>query len=42
LIQASTKRPTRVAQQEVGAGLIAIEVLPPANSDENPKKKPAK
>jgi len=42
LIQASTKRPTRVAQQEVGAGLVAIEVLPPANSDENPKKKPAK
>jgi DNA-directed RNA polymerase subunit omega len=42
LIQAPTKRPTRVAQQEVGAGLVAIEMLAPATGDENAKKKPAK
>ena len=42
LIQAPTKRSTRVAQQEVGAGLVPIEVLPLANLDKNQKKKAGK
>ncbi|MGA3326175.1 MAG: DNA-directed RNA polymerase subunit omega [Terriglobia bacterium] len=42
LIQASTKRSTRVAQQEVGAGLVPIEILPLANLDKNQKKKAGK
>jgi len=41
LIQAPQKRPTRVAQQEVGAGLVPIEILTP-EGDKNQKKKPAK
>ena len=42
LIQTPTKRSTRVAQQEVGAGLVPIEVVTPANIDKNHKKKSAK
>ena len=42
LIQTPTKRSTRVAQQEVGAGLVPIEVIPQANVDKNQKKKAAK
>ena len=42
LIQTPTKRSTRVAQQEVGAGLVPIEVVPLANLDKNQKKKAAK
>ena len=42
LIQAPTKRSTRVAQQEVGAGLVPIEILPLANLDKNQKKKAGK
>ncbi len=40
LIQSPTKRSTRVAQQEVGAGLVPIEVI--AQADKNNKKKAAK
>ena len=39
LIQTPTKRSTRVAQQEVGAGLVPIEVLP---IEKNQRKKAAK
>ena len=42
LIQTPTKRSTRVAQQEVGAGLVPIEVVSPASLDKNNKKKSAK
>ncbi len=43
LMQTLTKKPTRVAQQEVGAGLIPIEVEPPtSNGDKNNKKKSSK
>ncbi|MGO8786598.1 MAG: DNA-directed RNA polymerase subunit omega [Terriglobia bacterium] len=42
LIQTATKRSTRVAQQEVGAGLVPIESLVVANNDKNQKKKAAK
>jgi DNA-directed RNA polymerase subunit omega len=39
LMQTPTKRSTRVAQQEVGAGLVPIEMLPLAGLE---KKKAAK
>ena len=42
LIQTPTKRSTRVAQQEVSAGLVPIELLPQAGGDKNNKKKSAK
>jgi len=42
LVQAPTKRSTRVAQQEVSAGLVPIEILPLSNNDKNHKKKSAK
>jgi DNA-directed RNA polymerase subunit omega len=42
LIQTPTKRPTRVAQQEVGAGLVPIEFMTLAGLDKSPKKKAAK
>ena len=42
LLQTATKRPTRVAQQEVGAGLVPIEVLLLSSNDKNPRKKAAK
>jgi len=42
LIQTPTRRSTRVAQQEVGAGLVPIEVISPAGGDKNSKKKSAK
>jgi DNA-directed RNA polymerase subunit omega len=42
LIQTPTKRPTRVAQQEVGAGLVPIEFMTLAALDKGPKKKAAK
>ncbi len=38
LIQSPTKRSTRVAQQEVGAGLVPIEVLSQAAADKTKKK----
>jgi DNA-directed RNA polymerase subunit omega len=41
LIQTPSKRPTRVAQMEVRAGLVPIETVEPAD-DKNPKKKNAK
>ena len=42
LVQAPTKRSTRVAQQEVSAGLVPIEFLLLSNNDKNHKKKSAK
>jgi len=42
LIQIPTKRSTRVAQQEVGAGLVPIEMAPIVVIDRSQKKKPAK
>jgi len=42
LIQTPTKRPTRVAQQEVGAGMVPIEVMTGESSDKNQKKKTSK
>jgi len=38
LIQASSKRSTRVAQMEVGAGLVPIEMTPVTNLDKSKKK----
>ncbi len=40
LVQTPTKKSTRVAQQEVGAGLVPIEMISLASN--NDKKKPAK
>ena len=42
LVQAPSKRSTRVAQQEVGAGLVPIEIMPQVGMDKNSKKKSAK
>jgi len=42
LLQTSTKRSTRVAQQEVGAGLVPIELAPGGTLDKNSKKRSAK
>jgi DNA-directed RNA polymerase subunit omega len=43
LIQTATKKSTRVAQLEVGAGLVPIEIIPLASAnDKNSKKKAAK
>ena len=41
LIQSTAKRLTRVAQQEVTAGLVPFELLAPAtgNNDKNKKQK---
>jgi len=42
LVQTPTKKSTRVAQQEVSAGLVPIEVMVPvADSDKNKAKKKA-
>ena len=42
LVQASARRPTRVAQQEVGAGLVPIEIIPLATMEKANRKKAAK
>jgi DNA-directed RNA polymerase omega subunit len=42
LIQTVTKRPTRVAQQEVSAGMVPIEMTPLADIEKSNKKKSAK
>jgi DNA-directed RNA polymerase subunit omega len=42
LIQTPTKRSTRVAQQEVGAGLVPIEIIPVVAVDKSQKRKPVK
>jgi DNA-directed RNA polymerase subunit omega len=42
LIQAPLKRATRVAQQEVGAGLVPIEFMHIAEDEKNQRKKPGK
>lgn len=39
LLQTTGKRPTRVAQQEVGAGLVPVEYVSLANLDKSQKKK---
>ena len=40
LLQTQSKKVTRVAQQEVGAGLVPFEMLEPASSDGEKGKKP--
>ncbi|MFZ0961531.1 MAG: DNA-directed RNA polymerase subunit omega [Terriglobia bacterium] len=42
LIQAPSKRSTRVAQQEVGAGLVPIEMVSLTDIEKSHKKKTAK
>jgi DNA-directed RNA polymerase subunit omega len=42
LLQTATKRSTRVAQQEVGAGLVPIELASASDGEKNQKKKAAK
>jgi DNA-directed RNA polymerase subunit omega len=42
LIQTPTKKSTRVAQQEVGAGLVPIEFLTLATGNDKNKKKTGK
>jgi len=42
LIQSSTKRLTRVAQQEVTAGLVPFEMLAPTAEEEEKNKKQKK
>jgi DNA-directed RNA polymerase subunit omega len=42
LIQSPSKRSTQVAQLEVGAGLVPIELGPLASPDNNQKKKAGK
>jgi DNA-directed RNA polymerase subunit omega len=40
LIQTMSKKMTRVAQQEVEAGLVPIEVLAPASNNGDKSKRP--
>jgi len=42
LIQTASKRPTGVAQQEVGAGLVPVEYTGFPSNDKNQKKKAGK
>jgi len=42
LLQTASKRPTRVAQQEVGAGLVPVEFVGLSTAEKNQKKKAAK
>jgi DNA-directed RNA polymerase subunit omega len=42
MVQGPTKRSTRVAQQEVGAGLVPIEMLPLTNGEKGQKKRAGK
>jgi DNA-directed RNA polymerase subunit omega len=42
LVQTANKRPTRVAQQEVSAGLVPIEVTPLVTIEKDSKRKAAK
>jgi len=42
LVQTPSKRMTRVAQQEVGAGLVPIEFVGLSATDKTQKKKAAK
>jgi DNA-directed RNA polymerase subunit omega len=42
LLQTPSKRPTRVAQQEVGAGLVPVEFVGLAAVEKTQKKKAAK
>jgi DNA-directed RNA polymerase subunit omega len=40
LIQSTAKRLTRVAQEEVGAGLVPFELLAPTTGENDKEKKP--
>lgn len=40
LIQTQSRKVTRIAQQEVGAGLIPFEMLEPASNNGDKGKKP--
>jgi DNA-directed RNA polymerase subunit omega len=42
LIQSTSKRLTRVAQQEVTAGLVPFELFAPATDENDKNKKPKK
>jgi DNA-directed RNA polymerase subunit omega len=42
LIQSTAKRLTRVAQQEVTAGLVPFELLAPTTNENDKNKKPKK
>jgi len=42
LIQTASKRPTRVAQQEVSAGLVPVEYTDVSPHEKNQKKKAGK
>jgi DNA-directed RNA polymerase subunit omega len=42
LIQSTAKRLTRVAQQEVAAGLVPFELLAPTTGENDKNKKPKK
>jgi DNA-directed RNA polymerase subunit omega len=42
LVQAPSRRPTRVAQQEVSAGLVPIEFAALASLEKSQKRKSAK
>ena len=42
LLQTPSKRSTRVAQMEVGAGLVPIEMISLTNGEKSQKKKAAK
>ncbi len=42
LIQSTSKRLTRVAQQEVTAGLVPFELFAPATGENDKNKKPKK
>jgi DNA-directed RNA polymerase subunit omega len=42
LIQSTAKRLTRVAQQEVTAGLVPFELLAPTTGENDKNKKPKK
>jgi DNA-directed RNA polymerase subunit omega len=42
LIQSAAKRLTRIAQQEVAAGLVPFELLAPTTGENDKNKKPKK
>ncbi len=37
LVQSTSKKPTRIAQQEVAAGLVPFELLAPSGDGSRPK-----
>ena len=42
MVQAPSKRSTRVAQQEVGAGLVPIQMISLTNGEKSQKKRAGK